>query len=318
MTEPMSSPGELLRQAREAQGLDIDTLAAMIKVTPSKLEALESGRYEHLPDANFTRALAMSVCRFLKIDGTAVLAGLPAAKTIPLSPNKPELNQPFKESRGVNLSFDSGSSLDLKDLLRPQWLAPILLLVASVVVYFLPESIHWPQWAHRPLADTTATVPAVSASPPDEAASSAAEPSDPSASAPIESASEPEAASSDPQAVLVPEGISAQVAAPASMAVDSAPIGLTSASSAASASPASSGNTLVLLSRDPSWVEVRDAKGNKLLARNLDAGETVKLDGDRPFKVVLGNAPSMQITYQGKAVDLASYTRNNVARFELK
>ena len=36
---PMGSrAGDLLREAREAQGLEIDGLASMIKVTPAKLE----------------------------------------------------------------------------------------------------------------------------------------------------------------------------------------------------------------------------------------------------------------------------------------
>ena len=54
--------GALLRAARQQQGLHIAALAASIKVTPAKLEALESGRIQELPDATFTRALALTVC----------------------------------------------------------------------------------------------------------------------------------------------------------------------------------------------------------------------------------------------------------------
>ena len=91
MTEPtsivLSSPdagnrgaGEILRLAREAQHMTLEGLASTIKVTPAKLEALEQGQYDRLPDANFTRALAMTVCRALKLDPTEVLAALPAAR----------------------------------------------------------------------------------------------------------------------------------------------------------------------------------------------------------------------------------------------
>ena len=61
MSEPTSddaSAGAMLRAAREQQGLHIAALAAAIKVTPRKLDALEHDRWDELPDATFTRALA--------------------------------------------------------------------------------------------------------------------------------------------------------------------------------------------------------------------------------------------------------------------
>ena len=67
----------MLRAARRAQGLHISMLAASIKVTQRKLESLEADRYDELPDMTFTRALAKTVCRSLKIDEAPVLALLP-------------------------------------------------------------------------------------------------------------------------------------------------------------------------------------------------------------------------------------------------
>ncbi|HYE38489.1 MAG TPA: helix-turn-helix transcriptional regulator, partial [Ramlibacter sp.] len=49
--------GALLRDAREAAGLHVATLAANLKVPVRKLEALEEDRYDLLPDAVFVRAL---------------------------------------------------------------------------------------------------------------------------------------------------------------------------------------------------------------------------------------------------------------------
>lgn len=286
----------MLREARQAQHLEIDDLASMIKVTPAKLEALESDRHDQLPDANFTRALAMTVCRSLKIDPAPVLAALPAARAIPLSPNKPALNQPFKESRGANLSFDSGQSFDLKALLKPQWLAPIFLLLASLVVYFLPDSVQWPQWS-LPRADK------------------------PSVEAPVAVASAPEAPASTGDAVSAPEIVPSQ-AEPASSAVPdpvaSQPAVADVPAVPASAVPVSAGEgALVLKSSRAAWVEIRDAKG-VLLSRHLKEGETVALGGTPPFKLRLGNSSALAVIYQGQPVELASYTRNNVARLELK
>ncbi|MGH6647772.1 helix-turn-helix domain-containing protein [Aquabacterium sp.] len=299
MSESPESAGRMLREARQAQNLEIDDLASMIKVTPAKLAALESGRHDQLPDANFTRALAMTVCRSLKIDPAPVLAALPAAQAIPLAPNKPALNQPFKESRGANLSFDSGQSFDLKALLKPQWLAPIFLLLASLAVYFLPDSVQWPHWA-LPSAGEKASAPSPSV---------------------VVPASAPESPASMGDAVSAPEIVPSQAEPAASAAVDpaasQAAVAPVASAPSVPTSAAASEGPLVLKSTQAAWVEIRDAK-SVLLSRHLKEGETVALEGTPPFKLRLGNSSALAVIYQGQPVELASYTRNNVARLELK
>jgi cytoskeleton protein RodZ len=71
--------GAMLRAAREAAGLHVAALAVSLKIPVRRLEALEAERWDELPGAVFTRALAASVCRNLKIDPEPVLARLPAA-----------------------------------------------------------------------------------------------------------------------------------------------------------------------------------------------------------------------------------------------
>lgn len=70
--------------------------------------------------------------------------------------------------------------------------------------------------------------------------------------------------------------------------------------------------------RDSSWVEVRDASGRVLLSRLLDAHESVLLQGVTPLRVTVGNAPATDLSFNGHAVDLASYTHDHVAHLELK
>ena len=78
MTEAqVVTAGTLLRQAREAVGMDVSVLASALKVPVGKLQALEADDFTALPDAVFARALASSVCRALKIDAAPVLQGLP-------------------------------------------------------------------------------------------------------------------------------------------------------------------------------------------------------------------------------------------------
>jgi len=67
-----------------------------------------------------------------------------------------------------------------------------------------------------------------------------------------------------------------------------------------------------------SWVEVIDVRGQSLLSRVVQAGENVQLDGVAPLKVKIGNAAATEIVFRGQPLALAPFTRDNLARLELK
>ena len=68
----------------------------------------------------------------------------------------------------------------------------------------------------------------------------------------------------------------------------------------------------------PSWIEVTDGRGRALLSRLVQAGETLGLDGDAPFRIRIGNASGTRLRFHGQPMALAEATRDNVARLELK
>lgn len=72
-----TGPGARMRQAREAKGIHISMLATTLRVPSVRLQALESENWSDLPDLVFARALAMSVCRQLKIDPKPILDAMP-------------------------------------------------------------------------------------------------------------------------------------------------------------------------------------------------------------------------------------------------
>ena len=165
---PTLSAGTLLRQARMAQGLHIAALAAQIKVNPRKLEALESDRFETLPDATFTRALAQTVCRQLRIDAEPVLARLPQPKSPRLEHVTRGLDTPFRDRPGRQTAREPALWT------RPVVWGPALILLAALAVYFLPAN-----WISRLKApDAPASAP-TSLSAPAAAPLSAAQPARP-------------------------------------------------------------------------------------------------------------------------------------------
>jgi cytoskeleton protein RodZ len=67
-----------------------------------------------------------------------------------------------------------------------------------------------------------------------------------------------------------------------------------------------------------SWVEVLDARGQMLLSRVIQPGETVGLDGPLPLRVKIGNSAGTQLMFRGELVELTPFSRENVAKLELK
>lgn len=66
-----------------------------------------------------------------------------------------------------------------------------------------------------------------------------------------------------------------------------------------------------------SWVEITDGNGNKVEMDLLRAGSGRDYVALAPIKLLLGRASSIELTHNGEPVDLAPYTRGNVARITL-
>ena len=97
-----------------------------------------------------------------------------------------------------------------------------------------------------------------------------------------------------------------------------APPAASAAQQAPAATVARAGeSTLRLTFRGTAWVEILDASGQSLVSRNHPAGSTGEVYGKPPFRVTIGNAPEVRLSYNGREVDLAPHTKANVARLTL-
>lgn len=286
---PAGSAGALLRAARERQGMHVAALAAAIKIPQRKLEALEADRWDDLPDATFARALALTVCRALKIDPAPVLAQLPDIGSKRLPEVAGGLNAPYRERSG-RAERAAGSA----PWRHPLSWAALLVLLAAALVLWLPGD--W--W--RSLRPASMLSPAATTDAPASAALPAVATQGATASVVVEQIAQ---AASAPASAVVVEVVHASSADPA-------------AASAIAAAPVA--KMVVLRASDASWVEVIDAGGQVLLQRVLQPGESVGLDGRLPLRLKIGNAAVTSLQFRGREFDLTPVTRENVARLELK
>ncbi len=304
------SAGAMLRMAREAKGWHIGALASALKVTPAKLEALESDRLDALPDATFARALAQSVCRQLKTDPAPVLALMPAAASMGLGAGRDGINTPFREHSPQRDGNDTNW------LRHPMLWGSVVLLAAALVVYVVPVSM-WAQWLSV-LRPDSASVPVVVPPPPMAPAASAAGGLSGLANAPLGAGSAPAAAAELPKRGEAPTLTMAPIAsAPMVETVFPAP-GPVQGVLGAPPMNAALTSAVVIRVNEASWVEVNDAQGKSLLSRLLQRGESVGLDGSFPFKLKIGNAAATELSFRGQPIDLRAVTRDNIARLELQ
>ena len=72
------------------------------------------------------------------------------------------------------------------------------------------------------------------------------------------------------------------------------------------------GEDLLELSTDSeSWTEVQDANGNRLFFELMKKGDIHQLKGTAPFRVFLGNAPTVKVNINNQDVDISNYIRQN-------
>jgi cytoskeleton protein RodZ len=281
-----ATAGAMLKTAREKRGLHIAALAASIKVPQRKLEALESDRYEELLDLTFTRALAQTICRTLKIDAQPVLDRLPQ---VPGASPKLQhvsngLNAPFRERPGRD------EPADWSWLGKPVVWGTLLVLIAAVVLAFAPS---------RFLDRLKGALPSASG-----------------ASSPAPGAVLPPPGGASSVVEVVPTSpVVGGAAAATSLGVPAAVE--TPAAAAATATVPAGAGLLGVKATGETWIEVQDARGQTLLSRKVAAGESLGLNGDVPLRVTIGNATHTQLTFRGQLVDLKANTEGNVARLQL-
>lgn len=299
----------LLKQAREAAGLHVAALAAALKVPVRKLEHLEAGRYDQLPDMTFARALASSACRHLRIDPAPVLAQLPAAAKPALGLSGTALNAPFQGGADP-VPFNPAGWLS-----RPAVLAAIALLLGALVIVFLPKADEPAAVWGEPGGNVVATAPAPSPQTP------GSEP----AAAPIESGPgagvSTTVAPAEPVTLPSPTQTSAVLAAPPATVVAVPAVPAASPAPAAAESPpapAAPAAVLAVSARGETWIEVTTPAGETVVRRLLTAGESMEVNRAPPYSVVIGRADAARVTLRGQAFDLPPPSPNGVARFEVK
>lgn len=277
--ETETTAGELLKAMRERAGVELETIATTLKVSPQKLRALEANDFSVLPAA-FVRALTASVCRHLGQDPAPVLEKIPNDK--PATRTSNETTQTPHHAEAV-----ISANMRRRSVARPVWLVAgmVLLLAAAAALFAFPSL--------------------------GNLASNAIRGQTPQASAESSPAS---SAAAEHNTIAPDEAASAAT----THAIQPASVAASEATPAASQPTASGSNTLQINATGNTWVKVSSSSGKTLYRRNLVAGQTHNVPITKyPVQVEVGKAENTLITDRGTPLDLSVFASQGYASFEL-
>lgn len=298
------SPGAILAAERERQGLSRADVAQRLHMSVSQVEALESADYERLPRGTFLRGFTRNYARALGLDPEP-LVGL-------LAQDAPRENAPRIVVPSQNIRFDPLGQRLSNPYVKAAGIAAALLVLGFAAMYW------WLFIRPQAVQSTVVKKPAVEAlkAEPVPVEPPKAEPAPPATTEPAgaQPAEAPGPAATPAPATTPP--VAAATQAPAPVATPTAPSASPAPAEAARA-PAPGEGLIRLTFRAAAWVEITDARGRTLLSRTHAGGSSAEVAGKPPFNLVIGNAPEVRLSYNGREVDLAPHTRVAVARFTL-
>lgn len=281
-----ASVGQILRDAREAQGLSLDEAAARLRLMQRQIVAMEADEFESLGQPVFARGFVRNYSRLLGLEPDALLASMDGAPAEPAVVSHAAPPPPHS-------------------WLSSPWL--ILLLLAVLVVVTVPVALYW--WLNEGEEDRVSPVqPVEQASPVPPSLTTGADAEHAKAAVPV---AEPDPVSpAAPDMTAVPAAVPGPPAAPVA--------GPGEASTPATPVPQILSGVLHLEFGAESWVEIKDASGRMLHRQLNPAGSSVNVRGQPPFDLVIGNAAQARMTYNGRPIDLTPFIGTTVARFTLE
>ena len=275
-----ASVGQILREAREAQGLALENAAIRLHLMQRQIEAMEADDFASLGQPVFARGFVRNYARLLGLAPEGLLARMEGA------PAEPATVSPLPAPSS-------------RSWLTSPWL--LLLLLGVLLLGAIPVALYW--WLNSDVEEPPAPAPvqhsrAAPAPVPVPAAAPAVVPA-PAMEVPLTAPPLvlPEAVPAEPAAVL--PAVPADAGAPASV-------------------PGAAKGALHLEFGADSWTEIKDASGNMLVRKLITAGSSVDVSGTPPFNLVIGNAAQAKLTYNGRPIDLKPFVDVTVARFTLE
>ncbi|BAO44813.1 conserved hypothetical protein [Thiolapillus brandeum] len=306
----MPSPGARLRQAREALGMEVASLAQHLHLSKSMVQALEEENYDILPARVFVRGYYRNYARLVNVPEEVVLSEFEKR-----CPEGEDCSVPPAVAQGVKKEIRSSHGL----VRLVSW----LVVIALLTTFGLWWKSNLDKKELSAASDSTGMVLENSSAKPTPAVTADTQSASDDNQAQNTEISEPDQPSQTlpREPAVVDQATASQAAAmdnhedtkqPEQTASAGVPEPVPSEPVAGVSLP-----RVILSFKGDCWVDVRGAKRSFKVVGKRTAGDTIELTGEPPYKMVLGNARNVSVLVNGKPYDLAPHTRGNVAKLTL-
>lgn len=309
--------GAILKAAREAKGLSIETVATQLHLRPKIISDIEQDIFDNIASTTYVRGYIRNYARFINADLNDI--------QLCLSHQLPEIVPPAMQSFSRKTTHQARNSrLNLVTYLI------LAVLIAMFVLWWVQKS--------SLLTNIDVSMPTV-----EEIAAEASMP-EPQQITPAEQTGDTQAAMDDGTDV---DANAEQASVAANAEIDAATSSLEQPNASITTMPASTltpaanstlnqastesivnldstalsvsgteGLLTIELSGD-CWINVTDANGKVLVDGVKTAAKSVEVRGLKPFKVILGAPQVASISLDGDQVSLAEFANGRVARLTL-
>ncbi|MBB1366846.1 DUF4115 domain-containing protein [Pseudoalteromonas sp. SR44-5] len=273
--------GQTLKSSREQANVSLEELAKNLKLSVLQLQRLENDEHQLIGPATFVKGYAKSYCRAFNLDTAAVLALFP---------------EPQETVKKTNMqSFSRRTEKEAHD-------SRLMLVSYVILAIVIGSSALW-WWQNSTPLDEQVVTQSLNSFAKETVAVAQAEP-DVASNSLLEQAG-PDESIDDPTAAQIME-----------QQADTTELDV--AQSEASSEPQNDGlGTIVMHFNEESWVEIHDGKGDKVAFGVKKAGYDMTLSGHLPFSIVLGKHQAVDITLDGEKIDISSFPKNRLAKFNL-
>lgn len=308
-------PGRRLRDQRESNHLSQEEVAHHLRLDVQLIKGLEDDDYSQLPSPAYICGYLRSYARLLKLPEN-------------------EIVQAYSHGKQIDSALIPQSvSITLKKTGNPAFIKTALIIIIVVLVlggvYLVADKfdLFTIGSSQKSSKVTVSVVPKALEPQRNESAKAVDTPQEPAAKDVEEApqAQAPTAPSATGKTFIeklptpktkIPQNetvATAPAAAPASPVTATTPAKNVAAKNTVAAASAQ----LRLHFNGDSWAEVKDSTGKRLLYKLVTKDADVNLAGEPPFTILLGNAPDVQVFYNGKEFDHKGYHRGEIAYFHV-
>ena len=292
-------PGDRLQAQRIALGLTLEELAKKMRLSVAILKSIEENDFSQISAPIFVKGYLRSYARIVNADENDIITQYITDYT--------------DEDPPISSTSNTAPEINADDS-RVKWVTYLVIfaLISLLVVWWWNR---YQQPAETLSLDTTvddisAPVDSTLSSPTEEQADLVqiqplTTPADSSESVmtgqPAADAQAPaagtEPVASEPVAEVEPEPVQPQVEIEPMLQAEA--------------------DLVIRVSAD-NWLDIKDSEDNQLVYDLAKSGETLSYSGQPPFRVFLGNARGIAITYRGEEIDISNRIRaDNTARIRV-